>query len=177
MQTGQDTSLRSHLTGLLPEVLLAALAEGPGWLVHTDGAALTWEPDGAPEIEDEAVVLRWRHESGLRAVQRIVRMPAHRTATVQVTLAQPHTTASLPLSAIQPLVLLWSGLELTALRLRTLGGGVTHGSYPPSAYREREVVLRSSISDPFIIESAPRWALVEPRSTVLAATRRGRRGD
>ena len=59
------------------------------------------------------------------------------------------------MSAIQPLVLLWSGLELTSLRLRTLGGGVTHGSYPPSAYREREVVLRSSISDPFIIESAP----------------------
>ena len=44
MQTGQDTSLRSYLSGLLPDVLLAALAEGPGWLVHTDGAALTWEP-------------------------------------------------------------------------------------------------------------------------------------
>ena len=91
MQTGQDTSLRSYLSGLLPDVLLAALAEGPGWLVHTDGAALTWEPDGAPEIEDEAVVLRWRHESGLCAVQRIVRMPAHRTATVQVNLAQART--------------------------------------------------------------------------------------
>ena len=155
MQTEQAMSLRSHLTGLLPDVLLAALAEGPGWLVHTDGAALTWEPDGAPEIGDEAVVLRWRHESGLRATQRIVRMPAYRMATVQVTLTQQDTTTSLPLSAIQPLVLLWSGLELTSLRLRTLGGGVTHGSYPPSAYREREVVLRSSISDPFIIESAP----------------------
>ena len=76
MQTGQDTSLRSYLAGLLPDVLLAALAEGPGWLVHADGAALTWEPDGAPEIGDEAVVLRWQHESGLRAIQRIVRMPA-----------------------------------------------------------------------------------------------------
>ena len=93
MQTEQAMSLRSHLTGLLPDVLLAALAEGPGWLVHTDGAALTWESDGAPEIGDEAVVLRWRHESGLRATQRIVRMPAYRTATVQVTLAQQDTTA------------------------------------------------------------------------------------
>ena len=81
MQTGQEMSVRSYLSGLLPDILLAALAEGPGWLVHTDGTALTWEPDGTPEIGDEAVVLRWRHESGLRATQRIVRMPAYRTAT------------------------------------------------------------------------------------------------
>ncbi|MAE28546.1 MAG: hypothetical protein CMJ87_06120 [Planctomycetes bacterium] len=155
MQTGQDTSLRSYLEGLMPDVLLAALAEGPGWLVHTDGAALTWEPDGEPEVVGEEVVLRWRHESGLRAAQRIVRMPAHRTATVQVTLAQQGTTVSLPLSAIQPLVLLWSDLELLSMRLRVLGGGVTHGSYPPAAYREREVVIRSHIGEPIIIESAP----------------------
>ena len=121
MQTEQAMSLRSHLTGLLPDVLLAALAEGPGWLVHTDGAALTWESDGAPEIGDEAVVLRWRHESGLRATQRIVRMPTHRTATVQVTLTQQDTTVSLPLSAIQPLVLLWSGLELTSPAIADAG--------------------------------------------------------
>ncbi len=146
-------AIRDLLEGILPTALREALDAGAGWQVESAGQALLWVEADAPLRADNQERWSASHSSGLRADVVFQRDPDHGAATLQVTLANPTRQQSIPLSAVKPVCLRWPGLRRGSIQVRSVGGGLSHAYFPPSAYRENAVAFRPGGSDFFTVES------------------------
>jgi len=147
------TAIRDLLDGILPATLREPLDAGVGWQVESAGQALLWVEVGATTRVGKQVRWSAAHSSGLRADIVFERDPDYSAATLQVTLANPTSQQSIPLSDIKPVSLRWQGLRRESVQVRSVGGGLTHAYFPPGAYRENAVALRPGGSDFFTVES------------------------
>jgi alpha-galactosidase len=148
-------ALRDQLEGILVDAVRRAMDDGPGWRVESGGEPLHWDDVGGPLRRDDHARWSVAHASGVRADVALGLDRSAGAATLQVTLRNPTDRPSIPLSAVKPVALGWSDLPREAIRVRAVGGGLTHAYYPPGAYRENAVVFRRGHGERFRIESGP----------------------
>jgi alpha-galactosidase len=90
--------------------------------------------------------------SGLEVELDLALHELHGAATVSASLNNPTDENAPPITAIRPLVLRFS--DALGAKVRTLGGGLTYGTYPPPSYAERTSVVRHA-GEAIMIESGP----------------------
>jgi len=147
-------ALRDYIQGVASDRLARALDDGPGWQIEVGGKPVLWSVGSGPtQTENSGVGWVLLDDSGLQAKVALVRGRQARTATLQVILTNRADHPSVPLSAIKPLELRFQSVVREGVQVRTVGGGLSNAYYPPGAYRETNVSLRTGYGQPLRIES------------------------